>query len=91
MYGIFFINIFNRSIYVLIFNFFSDEYLIITTEDLKNSTLGGFFGGNGGIYQKSYNAVLLCMFYCVKFQVSNLNFIFLQLTWAMGWSYQKTI
>ena len=44
MFAIFFINIFDRNIYVLIFHLFSDEYLILrATEDLKNSILGGFF------------------------------------------------
>ena len=74
MFAIFSINIFNRSIYVLIFNIFSNEYWILrATEDLKNSILEGFFG-EMGVYRKSYNAVLLryiSMFYCGKFQVSN--------------------
>ena len=53
MFDIFFINIVNRSMYVLTFNFFSDEYLIISaTEDLKTSTLGGFLG-EMGVYIKN--------------------------------------
>ena len=61
MFAIFFINIFNESIYVLIFNSFSDEYLILkATEDFKNSILGALFGAMG-VYvdQKTCNAVLL--------------------------------
>ena len=55
MFALFFINIFNRGIYVLIFNFFSDEYLTLrANEDLKNAILAEFF-----VYQKCYNEVLL--------------------------------
>ena len=44
MFAIFFINIFNKSIYVLIFKILSGEYLILrATEDFKNSILKEFF------------------------------------------------
>ena len=40
MFAIFLINIFNRSIYVLILNFFSDDYWIVrATEDLTRTAL----------------------------------------------------
>ena len=65
MLTIFFINIFNRSIYVLIFHFFSDEYLIIrATEYLKNATLGGLFGE-----MKEYNKNIITQFCCTLFHV----------------------
>ena len=66
MFAIFFINIINRSIYVLIFNFFSDEYLIVraTIGLNKKFNFGEIFWGIGGIYQKSYNAVLLRYISC---------------------------
>ena len=63
MFAIFFINIFNRSISVFIFNIFSNEYLILrATEDLKSSILGGFFG-QMGIYIKN----LIMKFCCTLF------------------------
>ena len=50
MFAIFFINIFNRSIYVLILNIFSVAYLILrVTEDFKNSICGQFVGKWGYI------------------------------------------
>ena len=85
MFAIFFINICNRSNYVLIFNFFSDKYLIRSTEDLKIQFWLDFLGKQGyisKILQCSF-VVLYFMNSCTKFQVSNLNFN-LQ-------SYQKTI
>ena len=57
--------------------------IIRATEDLKNSILGDFFG-EMGVYIKN----LIMQFYCAKFQVSNLNFIFLPPTWVAilgGW------
>ena len=63
MFAIFFIKMFNRSIYVLIVNFFSDEYVILRTiEDLKNSILGGCFE-EMGVYIKN----LIMQFSCALF------------------------
>ena len=80
----FFVNIFNRGIYVLIFNFFfSDEYLIIrATEDLKNSTLGWFLL-KMGVYNKNLIIQLCCaLFHVCKVSRSDLNLIFLPHTWV---------
>ena len=64
MIAIFFINIFNRSIYVLIFNFFSDEYLILrATEDLNNSILGDVFGEM--VYIKTLRMQICCALFNV--------------------------
>ena len=68
MFGIFFINIFNRSIYVFIFNSYFGWIF-----DNKGNWRRKKFWGNEGIYQKSYNAVLLCSISC--FIVQNFKFL----------------
>ena len=98
MFAIYFIKIFNRSIYVLIFNFFSDKYLILrATEDLNNAILFRFFR-EMGVYIKNLIMQFCCALFHVllcKISISNLNFTFLPPTWVTilgDWgSYQKTI
>ena len=73
MFAIFSINIFHRS-YVLIFNFFSDEYLILrASEDLKNSILDALFG-EIVVYNKSRIMQFCCaLFHDLLCKISSLH------------------
>ena len=75
----FFIKTFNSSIYVLIFNFFSDEYLTLRATE-KNSVLGGFFG-EMELYIKNLIMHFCCALFGVLFSKIS-SFILLPPTWV---------